>query len=52
MAAKFRVELVWKENEGNEAASIFLTSDAASSCKGAVFRRKSVKRWRCRATPI
>jgi hypothetical protein len=34
MAAKFRVELVWKENEGNEAASIFLTSDGRVILQG------------------
>jgi hypothetical protein len=27
MATKFRVELVWQESGGKEAASIFLTSD-------------------------
>jgi hypothetical protein len=34
MAAKFRVELIWKENGGNEAASIFLTSDGRVILQG------------------
>ena len=34
MAAKFRVELIWKENEGKEAASIFLTSDGRVILQG------------------
>jgi len=34
MAAKFRVELVWKESEDKEAASIFLTSDGRVILQG------------------
>ena len=34
MAAKSRVELVWMESEGKEAASIFLTSDGRVILQG------------------
>jgi hypothetical protein len=34
MAAKFRVELVWTESEGKEAASIFLTADGRVILQG------------------
>jgi len=34
MPAKFRVELVWKESEDKEAASIFLTSDGRVILQG------------------
>jgi hypothetical protein len=34
MAAKFRFELVWKESEDKEAASIFLTSDGRVILQG------------------
>ncbi|HEU5275354.1 MAG TPA: hypothetical protein VFU97_16945 [Xanthobacteraceae bacterium] len=32
---KFRVELVWKEDEANAAASIYLTSDGRVILQGA-----------------
>jgi len=34
MAAKFRVELIWKESEDKEAASIFLTADGRVILQG------------------
>jgi hypothetical protein len=34
-AVKFRVELVWKEDEDNAAASIYLTSDGRVILQGA-----------------
>ncbi len=34
MAVNFRVELIWKESEGNEASSIFLTSDGRVILQG------------------
>jgi len=34
MASKFRVELVWQESEGKEAASIFLTADGRVILQG------------------
>jgi hypothetical protein len=34
MAAKFRVELVWKESEAKEATSIFLTFDGRVILQG------------------
>jgi hypothetical protein len=34
MAVNFRVELIWKESGGKEAASIFLTSDGRVILQG------------------
>jgi hypothetical protein len=34
MAVNFRVELIWKESEGEEASSIFLTSDGRVILQG------------------
>jgi hypothetical protein len=34
MAVNFRVELIWKENDDKEAASIFLTSDGRVILQG------------------
>lgn len=36
---KFRVELVWKEDEANAAASIYLTSDGRVILQGAAVSR-------------
>jgi hypothetical protein len=45
---KFRVELVWKDNE-KQAASIYLTSDGRVILQGAAqFRRRNARRCRCR----
>ena len=34
MAVNFRVELIWKESDGKEASSIFLTSDGRVILQG------------------
>jgi len=34
MAVNFRVELIWKESDGKEASSIFLTSDGRVILEG------------------
>ncbi len=34
MAVNFRVELIWKESEGEEASSIFLTSNGRVILQG------------------
>jgi len=34
MAVNFRVELIWKENDDQEASSIFLTSDGRVVLQG------------------
>ncbi len=36
---KFRVELVWKQDEDNAAASIYLTSDGRVILQGAALSR-------------
>jgi hypothetical protein len=39
LAVKFRVELVWKEDDDNAASSIYLTSDGRVILQGAAVPR-------------
>ena len=52
MAVNFRVELIWKESDGKEASSIFLTSDGRVILQGRGVSARNAKSWHCRATPI
>ena len=47
---KFRVELVWTDNEENDASSIFLTSDGRVVLQGRAISPLERQRWRCRPT--